>query len=60
MGESAITIDEVISATETWVERSVVGLNLCPFAENPYRGGRVRLVVSEQRTAAGLLDELGA
>jgi len=60
MGESPITIDEVISATKTWVERSVIGLNLCPFAENPYRGGRVRLVVSEQRTAAGLLDELGA
>jgi hypothetical protein len=42
------------------VEKSVIGLNLCPFAEHPYRGGRVRFYVSEQRTAAGLLDELGA
>jgi uncharacterized protein len=36
----------------------VIGLNLCPFAESPYRGGRVRFHVSEQRSAAGLLEEL--
>ena len=36
----------------------MIGLNLCPFAENPYRGNRVRFCVSEQRSAAGLLDEL--
>jgi len=55
-----ITNDEVISATRRWVEKSVIGLNLCPFAENPYRGKRVRFHVSEQRSAAGLLDELRA
>ena len=55
-----ITNDEVISATRRWVEKSVIGLNLCPFAENPYRGRRVRFYVSEQRSAAGLLDELRA
>ena len=38
----------------------MIGLNLCPFAENPYRGGRVRFHVSEQRSAAGLLQELRA
>ena len=38
----------------------MIGLNLCPFAENPYRGRRVRFYVSEQRSAAGLLDELRA
>jgi hypothetical protein len=36
----------------------VIGLNLCPFAENPYRGNRVRFYVSEQRSAVGLLAEL--
>jgi len=36
----------------------VIGLNLCPFAENPYRANRVRFYVSEQRSAAGLLEEL--
>jgi len=33
-------------------------LNLCPFAEGPYRGSRVRLQISEQRSAAGLLEDL--
>jgi hypothetical protein len=40
------------------MEKSVIGLNLCPFAENPYRSNRVRFHVSEQRSAAGLLEEL--
>lgn len=38
----------------------MIGLNLCPFAENPYRGNRVRFYVSEQRSAAGLLQDLRA
>jgi hypothetical protein len=36
----------------------VIGLNLCPFAESVYRGGRVRIHVSAQRSASGLLEEL--
>jgi hypothetical protein len=35
-------------------------LNLCPFAEGAYRGSRVRFQVSEQRSAAGLLEDLRA
>jgi hypothetical protein len=31
---------------------------LCPFAGSVYLGDRVRFVVSEQRSASGLLDEL--
>jgi hypothetical protein len=42
------------------MEKSVIGLNLCPFAENPYKGNRVRFAVSEQRSAAGLLLDLSA
>ena len=52
--------DEIISATRRWIEKSVIGLNLCPFAENPYRGNRVHFAVSEQRSAAGLLQDLRA
>lgn len=40
------------------MERSVIGLNLCPFAEMPYRSNRVWFAVSEQRSAAGLLADL--
>jgi uncharacterized protein len=53
-----ILSDEIISVTRRWVEKSVIGLNLCPFAENPYRGNRVRFMVSEQHSAAGLLEDL--
>jgi uncharacterized protein len=42
------------------VERAVIGLALCPFAESVYRSDRVRFHVSRQRSAAGLLEELRA
>jgi hypothetical protein len=50
--------EEVIAATRLWLERAVVGLNLCPFAEAVYRGGRVRFRVSDQKSASALLEEL--
>jgi len=50
--------DEIIAATRRWLERAVIGLDLCPFADSAYRGGRVRFQVSEQRSAAGLLEDL--
>jgi len=53
-----ITTDEIIAATRLWLERSVIGLNLCPFAESVYRADRVRFRVSEQRSASALLDDL--
>jgi uncharacterized protein len=55
-----MTSDEIIAATRRWLERSVIGLNLCPFAEGVYRGGRVLFRVSETRSASGLLEELRA
>jgi hypothetical protein len=53
-----IDIDDIIVMTRRWLERSVIGLNLCPFAAGPYRDNRVHFCVSEQRTASGLLAEL--
>lgn len=50
--------DEIIAMTRRWLEKSVIGLDLCPFAAGPYRDNRVHFHVSEQRTAAGLLGEL--
>jgi uncharacterized protein len=44
--------------TRRWLEKSVIGLNLCPFAAAPYRDNRVHFRVSEQRSASGLLEEL--
>ncbi len=53
-----MTAEEIIAATRRWLERSVIGLNLCPFADNVYRGGRVRFHVSEQTSASGLVKDL--
>jgi hypothetical protein len=59
-GAIFISNDEIIASTRRWLERAVIGLNLCPFAESVYRGGRVRFRVSEQRTASALLTDLRA
>lgn len=50
--------EQAIAATRDWLERAVIGQQLCPFAAGPYLSNRVRLCVSEQRSTAGLLDEL--
>ncbi len=55
-----IEADRVIAATRTWLERAVIGLQLCPFAAGVYRDGRVRFRCSEQDTVPGLLADLRA
>lgn len=50
--------EQVIATTRVWLERAVIGLQLCPFAASPYLSNRVRFCVSAQRSAAGLLEEL--
>lgn len=38
--------EEIIQICKTWLETFIIGLNLCPFARNPYRKGQVRFVVA--------------
>jgi len=47
-----------IAETRAWVERAVIGLNLCPFAKAPQAKGLVRYAVCEARDAEGLLAML--
>ncbi len=49
---------EVLAATRHWLEKAVIGLNLCPFAKAVYVKNQVRLVVSKARHADDLLEEL--
>lgn len=53
-------VAEVIAATRTWLERAVIGLNLCPFAKSVHVRNQIRYVVSEARTEDALLAELRA
>lgn len=50
--------EEILAATRHWLEKAVIGLNLCPFAKAVYVKNQVRLVVSRARHADDLLEEL--
>ncbi|MFZ2754021.1 MAG: DUF1415 domain-containing protein [Lysobacteraceae bacterium] len=47
-----------IAATRLWLERAVIGLNLCPFAKAVYVKQQVRFVLSDAELAEDLLEEL--
>jgi hypothetical protein len=48
----------VIAATRQWLEKAVIGLNLCPFAKAVYVKNQVRIVVSNAKHLDGLLEDL--
>ncbi|GLR14764.1 hypothetical protein GCM10007907_35540 [Chitinimonas prasina] len=50
--------ESVITATRDWLEKAVIGLNLCPFAKAVYVKQQVRLVVSDARNLDALLEDL--
>lgn len=49
---------EVLAATQVWLERAVIGLNLCPFAKSVHVKQQIRYAVTGARTADELLGEL--
>lgn len=59
-GATEFAAEQVIATTRRWLEKAVIGLNLCPFAAGVYLQNRVRFVVSAQTSANGLLQELCA
>ena len=48
-----------IALTRRWLERAVIGLNLCPFAKAVHAKGQVRYVLSDADTPQALLEQLG-
>jgi len=50
--------EAVIAAMREWIEKAVIGLNLCPFAKAVYVKDQVRYVVSSARHLDGLLEDL--
>ena len=53
-GNSEVPAAAVVAATRTWMERAVIGLQLCPFARAVYVNEQVRYVVSDAPTTAAL------
>lgn len=58
MSDSAARHDDIIAATRNWLERAVIGLNLCPFAKGVHVKGQIRYVVSTAQNDNALLDDL--
>lgn len=50
--------EEIVVATRTWLERAVIGLDLCPFAKSVHLQDQIRYVVSEAETPEDLLEHL--
>ena len=49
----------VLQDTVRWLERAVIGLNLCPFAKGVHGKGQIHYVVSTATEGSQLLQELG-
>ena len=50
--------DPAIEATREWVERAVIGLNLCPFARAVAGAGGIRYATTDARDEGALVDAL--
>ena len=50
--------DGPLADTRRWLERAVIGLNLCPFAKAVHSKGQIRWVLSDASTPQALLAEL--
>ena len=50
--------ERVIAATVAWLERMVIGLNLCPFAKAVHVKRLIRFVVSSARDGQALMEDL--
>ena len=48
----------VTDHTRQWLEKAVIGLNLCPFAKAPHVKDLVRISVSQARHLDGFLEDL--
>lgn len=58
--QTALTAEEIIAATQHWLEKAVIGLNLCPFAKSVHIKNQIRYVVSKADNVEALYHELAA
>ena len=53
-----VSNESAIAATKLWLERAVIGLNLCPFAKGVHVKNQIRYVVSAAQTPEELLSDV--
>ena len=54
----SVAADQIIAGTQVWLERAVIGLNLCPFAKSVFVKKQVRYALTAASTPDDLLAEL--
>lgn len=52
--------DAITLSVRQWLKDVVIGLNLCPFASQPFQNNLIRIAVSDSRDDAELLQDLVA
>ncbi|MBI3230226.1 MAG: DUF1415 domain-containing protein [Burkholderiales bacterium] len=50
--------EQVLQATQAWLENAVIGLNLCPFAKAPWQKQQIRFVYCAATSEESLLQTL--
>ncbi len=45
--------EEIVAATQAWIEKAVIGLDLCPFAKAVYVKQQIRYAISQAETPEG-------
>lgn len=58
MKSQADRAGEVLQSTERWLERAVIGLNLCPFAKAVHVKGQIHYALTWAQETADVLDDL--
>jgi hypothetical protein len=53
-----IDSEAVIAQTQEWFQKVVLGLNLCPFAHQPAKAGRIKFCVFTAHQDRNLLEQL--
>ena len=57
---SPFSLDHVLDDTRRWLERAVIGLNLCPFAKAVHVKGQVHLSACAEADVPSVIDRLDA
>jgi hypothetical protein len=57
-GDEPLSDEAVLAAMQEWLEKAVIGLNLCPFAKAVHVKRQIRYVVSQADTEEALVEDL--
>jgi hypothetical protein len=58
LDDQPINRQQILASTKAWLEKAVIGLNLCPFAKAVHVKNQIRYTISEANSAEALLGDL--